>query len=241
MKNYLLFIALMASFQIFSQEAYMYSGNNLTQYKYKIGTEKLSSNLQSGSGNFYEVGLINPIIGKRIFYSLGFSINEYNAVGATLTSTYRWNTKFMGADSGFLISLFPHKSIKTNTVNKDKTAKDKSVNNQSSTDKSDNKVYKALSLKRFDVLFNVGAKVATIVYGKQEIDGVFFDLKKEKEFAGVFIGSNVGVKLKYYIAPYASTSVGYNFCQSFNFSNRTEEKLSFNTNQVQFGLHLNIN
>jgi hypothetical protein len=236
MKNYLLFIAFIASFQIFSQEAYMYSGNNLTKYKYKIGTEKLSSNLQSGSGNFYEVGLINPIIGKRIFYSLGFSINEYNAVGATLTSTYHWNTRFIGADSGFLISLFPHKPVRTNTVGKDKTAKDKSVNNQ-----SDNKVYKALSLKRFDVLFNVGAKVATIVYGKQEIDGVFFDLMKEKEFAGVFIGSNVGLKLKYYIAPYASTSVGYNFCQSFNFSNKTEEKLSFNTNQVQFGLHLNIN
>ncbi len=236
MKNYLLLIAFMASFQIFSQEAYMYSGNNITNYRYKIGLEKLNSSLQSGSGNFYEVGITNPFISNWIFYSLGVSINDYNAVGATLTSSYRWNTKYVGADSSVLFSLFPNKSTKVYKSDKDKSEKDKS-----GKDKPEVKVNRALSLKRFDVLVNVGAKFSTMVYGKQEIDGVFFDLKKEKEFSGVFIGSNVGLKVKYDITPYVSTSVGYNFCQSFNLSNKTEEKLSFNTNQVQFGLHLNIN
>lgn len=246
MKKYLLFIALMASFQIFSQESYMYSGTNLTAYKYKVGILKMSSNLQSGSGSFYEVGLINPIIGNRIFYSVGVSFNDYNAIGSTNTSSYRWDTKFVGVDSGILLSLFPHKLKPVKAVVKGRKDKAEAAADQTGKDKpvitqSDASGYRALSLRRFDVLLNAGAKVATIVHGKQQIDGIYYDLLQEKEFSGVFVGSNVGMKIKYYVTSRVSTSVGYNFCQSFNFSNKSEEKLSFNTNQVQFGLHFNIN
>ncbi|PKH69131.1 hypothetical protein CXF59_02405 [Flavobacterium sp. ALD4] len=246
MKKYLLFIALVASSQIFAQEFYMYSGSNITAYKYKVGDRKMNSSLQSGSGSFYEAGLINPFIGNRVFYSVGVSVDDYNAIGSTNTSSYSWDTKFIGVDSGVLFSLFPHKlkpvkALAKGRDNEAKTAKDQNGKDKLIKIQADGGGYKAFSLRRFDVLLIAGAKVATIVYGKQQIDGVYYDLLKDKEFSGVLIGSNLGMKIKYNVSPRVATSVGYNFFQSFNFSNKTEEKLSFNTNQVQFGLHFNIN
>jgi hypothetical protein len=32
-------------------------------------------------------------------------------------------------------------------------------------------------------------------------------------------------------------SLGYSYSKSFNVSNSTDEKLSFNNNQIQFGVH----
>lgn len=241
MKKILLSVILLTVFNSYAQEAYLYSGNNITNYKYKIGKKAFNSNLQSGSGNFYEVGLISPIVNNRIFYSVGVSMNEFNSLGSTLTSSYKWNTRFFGVDSGISFSLFPKKNKINNNVEKD-LSKDEKMS--SDNDKSNVKKHfrnKSLSFKRFDFLVDIAVNVNTIVYGKQEIDGVYFDLLKENEFSGIFIGSKVGAKLKYLVSPYVSTSLGYSFFQNYNITNSTEEKLSFNTNQVQFGLHFNIN
>jgi hypothetical protein len=36
-------------------------------------------------------------------------------------------------------------------------------------------------------------------------------------------------------------SLGYNYSVGMNVSNRTEEKLKFNNQQIRFGTHFNIN
>lgn len=93
--------------------------------------------------------------------------------------------------------------------------------------------------------FNVGAKtglgIATLLYGKQEINGTFYDLSSQKEFSGLLILPGFGLQAKYSLSGSSSLSLGYHFSKSVNLSNSTEEKLSFNTHQIQFGVHFNLN
>lgn len=93
--------------------------------------------------------------------------------------------------------------------------------------------------------FSVDAKVAlnldTIIYGKQEINGVIYDLLNEKEFSGLMLVPMLGIQVKSKLSEFAYLSLGYNYSKSFNISNRTDEKVFFNTSQIQIGIHLKIN
>lgn len=78
---------------------------------------------------------------------------------------------------------------------------------------------------------------STIIYGKQEMDGEFFDLKSNDEFKGIFLHPSVGLVAKSDIQNDIHLSLGYNYSKSFNLLNSSEEKLSINNSQIQFGIH----
>jgi len=207
MKNYLLFIVLISSYQSFSQEIYLSTGKNFTNYNYKNSFGESNPNLKSGTGNFYEIGFTKPFKNKQLLYSLGLSLNDYNAVGGTAANTYRWDTKYLGIKGGVSYSFFP----------------------------------KGDSVKNLDVLLNTGLMGESIIYGKQEIDGAYYDLVHEKEFSGLLFETYLGIQVKYQMSTFGFLSLGYNFSQSINISNKKEEKLLFNTNQIRFGVHFPIN
>jgi hypothetical protein len=100
--------------------------------------------------------------------------------------------------------------------------------------------YSLLSRGSFDVALNGGLGLASLIYGKQEINGTFHDLGSQKEFSGLIIQPVVGFKSRYNIMNDGYLSLGYNFSKSFNVTNGTDEKLSFNNSQIQFGIHFNI-
>ena len=203
-KNYLLLAILMASFQLFSQEIYLNAGKNFTNYNYKNAIGVPDSNLQSGTGNSYSIGLNKRFINeKKLGYSLGLSLNEYNALGGGVGNLYRWDTKYMGVTGGLTYSFFPEKA--------------------------------------FDFLVDFGLNGSTIIYGKQEINGVAYDLVHQKEFTGVLLGSTMGFQAKYKIPSFGYLSLGYDFCQNVNISNTSKEKLTFSTHQIQLGFHFPIN
>lgn len=89
----------------------------------------------------------------------------------------------------------------------------------------------------FEARVNGGLNLGTIIYGKQNINGQYFDLSSQKEFSGFQITPSLGLQASYNINRAVYLSVGYAYCKSFNLSNNTSEKLSFNTNQIQFGIH----
>jgi len=203
-KKYLFILALITSYQAFAQEIYIRSGKNYTKYNYKNALLLSSSSLQSGTGNSYKVGIIKPFVNEHVLYGLGISLNEYNAIGGTSASSYRWDTQYLGATANIYYSLFPNS-------------------------------------KNINLLFNCGLDASTIIYGKQQMDGTYYDLVHQKEFSGIWIGSSVGVQLMYQIDSFGYLSLDYSVIQNLNVSNTTKEKLSFSTQQIALGFYFPIN
>jgi hypothetical protein len=207
-KNYSLLILLLVSLNLFSQEIYFNTGKNYTKYSYKNTDNQANKDLQNGTGNFYEVGFVKPLGINKISYEFGLSFNEYNAIGSNSTSSYRWDTHYLGIHGGLSYSLLTNKNI---------------------------------SKKDFDVLVRAALNASTLVYGKQELNGLYYDLMNQKEFSGIILEPSIGIATKYAFSSFGSLSLGYNFCQSVNITNNSQEKLSFLTNQIELGLNFNIN
>lgn len=94
------------SFQsIQSQEIYFKTGKSFTKYDYKSNSES-SPSLQSGSGNFYEIGYIMQLPIENLKYAIGLNLNEYNAVGGDVNNSYSWNTQYMGIDNSISYAFF---------------------------------------------------------------------------------------------------------------------------------------
>ena len=188
---------------VYSQEVYFAVGKNFTTYDYKNSSGASNPNLKSGTGNFFELGFINPLGYGKFSYSVGIALNEYNNVGGNSANSYTWNTQYLGAQGGLMYSIFEDKD--------------------------------------FDLIPKFGLNVGTIISGKQTINGTYYDLTQEKEFSGLLVTPSLGLQVKYNLSAYGYISLGYNYCKGFNLSNSTDQKLSFSTNQLQFGVHYDIN
>jgi hypothetical protein len=89
----------------------------------------------------------------------------------------------------------------------------------------------------FEASANGGLGISTLIYGKQNINGEYLNLSSQKEFSGLWIAPNLGLKASYNVDNDIYLSLGYAYSKSFNLSNSTDEKLSFNNSQFQFGVH----
>lgn len=101
--------------------------------------------------------------------------------------------------------------------------------------------YSIIERSAFDILPKFGLNLATIISGKESINGTYYDLSKEKEFSGLLVTPSLGVQIKYNLASAGFISFGYNYCIGLNPTNATDQKLSFSTNQLQFGVHYAFN
>lgn len=200
MKKLLLaLVVLVLSIQnIHSQEIYLQTGKNYTKYDYKSNSSS-SPSLQSGSGNFYEIGYITTLNNEKLKYAVGLSLNEYNAIGGDINSSYSWNTQYMGVENTFSIAFVNWKGLQASA--------------------------------------NGGVGISTLIYGKQNLNGQYLDLSSQKEFKGLWIAPKLGLTASYNVDNDIYLSLGYAYSKSFNVSNSTDEKLSFNNNQIQFGVH----
>lgn len=89
----------------------------------------------------------------------------------------------------------------------------------------------------FEASANGGLGISTIIYGKQNINGEYLDLSSQKEFSGIWLAPKLGLTASYNVDNHIYLSLGYAYSKSFNLSNSTDEKLSFNNSQIQFGVH----
>jgi hypothetical protein len=202
-KNYLLIALLITSFQLFSQEAYFLAGNNFTKYIFKSSRGDSATPLQSGSGSNYEMGYSTPLKVKDTYYSLGLTLNDYNAVAGSPSESYKWDTKYIGIKNAVSYNY---------SVSKD-----------------------------FLLSIKGGLDLSTMIYGKQNTNGAVYDLMGQKEFSGIFISPFVGLQTRYKLNELGYLSLGYAYSKSLKPFDNSTEKLSFNTNQILFGIHFNIN
>ena len=202
MKKLSVLIALISLTNIYSQGVYFYAGKNFTQYDYKNSDGEINDILQAGVGDTYEIGYSMPLKNKKFSYTVGLTLNEFNAVGSTAVNSYKWNTEYIGVQNSVLFSFVETKCL--------------------------------------DIAVKGALNLSTIVYGKQEINGAVYDLIKEKEFSGLIIQPVIGIQAKFKLTETGYMSLGYNYSKCINISNNSDEKLSFNTNQILFGIHFDI-
>lgn len=202
-KNYLLIAFLITSFQLFSQEAYFLAGNNFTKYDFKSSEEAMTTKLQCGTGSTFEMGYSIPFKNERTYYSMGLTLNDYNAVAGSPSESYQWDTKYMGVQNALSYNL---------TLSND-----------------------------FQLAVKAGVNFSTLLYGKQNVNGAVYDLMGQDEFSGLFLSPFAGIHARYRLNDLGFLSLGYAFSKSINPFDTSEEKLSFNTNQILFGIHFNIN
>jgi hypothetical protein len=93
----------------------------------------------------------------------------------------------------------------------------------------------------FKLLFKAGINLSTIIYGKQIINGAYYDLVSQDEFSGLIFVPYSGLHLKYKLNNLGYLSFGYGISKSLILFNISQEKLTNNTNQILFGIHFNIN
>ena len=101
--------------------------------------------------------------------------------------------------------------------------------------------YKLFESNSIKVSILGGINTATITSGEQFINTAYFDITDNEEFAGIVLQPLLGATIAYSVSEKLSLSLGYNYSKAFNISNRTDEKTTFNTSQLQFGIHIPIN
>jgi len=106
MKNLLfLFLCLYAT-QNYAQDLVFSSGLNHTTYDYTNTLGETNANVNGSSGNFYEIGFLGYLgTEDRLGYTLGMSLNEFNAIGGNPTTIYVWETKYLGVKTGLSYAI----------------------------------------------------------------------------------------------------------------------------------------
>ncbi len=99
--------------------------------------------------------------------------------------------------------------------------------------------FAVLNLGGFEAAVSGGVSLATLLYGKQNFNGMTMDLMSQKEFSGLLLSPKLGLQLSYNVDNDIVLSLGYAYTKSMNVTNSTEEKLSFNSQQIKFGVHFN--
>jgi hypothetical protein len=91
-----------------------------------------------------------------------------------------------------------------------------------------------------NTFLTLGFSTSTLAGGDQFINNNYYDLTKNEDFLGVNLQPFIGLNSQYNIARNLKLTMGYNFSKTFNLFNKSEEKISFNTHQLQVGFLVSL-
>ena len=102
-KKCLLFLLVSTGCFVQAQELFLSTGKNFTTYNYKNSQGVTNSNLRSGEGSFYQLGmdfkLSKTADSDKLTYAVSVVYNQFNAVGGTTTDNYSWKTNYLGVQN----------------------------------------------------------------------------------------------------------------------------------------------
>lgn len=100
--------------------------------------------------------------------------------------------------------------------------------------------YAFVKANRFQLGLDFGLNVSGIVYGKQQMNGNYYDLMYQEEFSKLIFTPFGGLQTSYKVNNFTRLSLGYRFKSSFTpFADNSEQSVTFETNQILFGLRFN--
>jgi hypothetical protein len=189
------------------------------------------------------------VTAQRAFINIGENSTAYNfeesSVGTDLVLRSRGGSFYeVGYELGLKIPKLSYiGSLTFNQFNAAATDATTSYSWQTSYVGIQNMVSYELwkPVETLHVAVKAGFNTATMVRGEQFTNNTYFNLQGQEEFSGIVLQPIVGVNAYYEVTDLMSISLGYNFSRAYNLSNSSSEKLSFTTNQIQFGLYVPIN
>lgn len=102
-------------------------------------------------------------------------------------------------------------------------------------------LFSVLKLRHFVLDAKVGFGLHTIIYGKEEIDGVIHDLKIHSEFNGIFFKSLLGIQSKFNASKDIALTMGYDYHYDvLNTNNNNTQSLLIHNGQIKMGIYLTI-
>jgi hypothetical protein len=135
---------------------YFLTGSNFSTYDFN---QHMTTTLESGTGNLYEIGYSKALKLKNMFYNVGVNLNEYNAYAHSTANNYEWNTKYLGI----------HNALE----------------------------YRFPIGDKFRVNIQAGINISSIVYGRQQINGVYYNITKQAEFSYINIDPYARLQLAF--------------------------------------------
>lgn len=81
-----------------AQEFYFSLGLNLTTYDFE-GTDNTPLNLNSKTGQFYELGYRLKMLDETLQYGVGLALNNFNTTGGDIANNYEWETTYIGINN----------------------------------------------------------------------------------------------------------------------------------------------
>lgn len=132
--------------------------------------------------------------------------------------------------------------ISLNELNSIVEAPSKSVKYKTEYVGLDNSVlFSVIRTKKILCDAKLGFGLQTMVFGKQEIGGVLYDLKQFDEFNGLFFRQSLGLQVKLAASNQLNFSVGYDYHYDvFNTKNNSNQSLLINNNQIKFGIYYKL-
>lgn len=119
-KKYLLFLLVSSGCFVQAQELFLSTGKNYTTYHYKNSLGVTNSNIRSGEGSFYQLGmdfkLSKTSDPDKLTYAVSLVYNQFNAIGGTSTDNYSWKTNYLGVQNALNFTFIKFsKSFKVKT------------------------------------------------------------------------------------------------------------------------------
>lgn len=111
-KKYLvLFLFVCCNTGIYAQTIYLLTGKNNTTFDLEFQGISANSFVKKGEGNSYEIGFSFPISITRLefdnplHYSLGLTLNQFNAEVGNENNSYSWITEYIGIQNSIGYSI----------------------------------------------------------------------------------------------------------------------------------------
>ena len=192
---------------------------------------------------------IQGIKAQSIFIKSGRNLTNYKLSGTTNQAVFLQNEIGQSYEFGYL-SRQPEKKrfyygISLGLEQYNATGGNYSPNNLTwETNYANLKglgYFKILSANRNQIALKGGLGLATLIHGRQEINGTRYDLLKQDEFNGLLVSPQIGLAYSLQINKDINLHLDYDYANQFSVTNSSDQKLTFINHSLSLGFSVNIN
>jgi hypothetical protein len=101
--------------------------------------------------------------------------------------------------------------------------------------------YTFIKIKKGSLGIKLGQNISKLIYGKEEVNGILFDIKNQKDFKGILLQNVAGLEAKYLISDKIDFGLGYNYMYSIDLASKAPQKFSIVTQQLSTTLYFKFN